>query len=256
MVIKKTPAEIEAMKAAGQLSAAVLREVGKRCVPGVSTLELDEFAEDYIRSHGGIPTFKGYAGFPGSICASVNEEIVHGIPSARKKLRAGDIISIDTGATVDGWAGDNAWTFAVGKVAPEVKRLLDVTEKCMWAGISAARPGNRLGDIGHAIQSVAKRAKLGVVRDYTGHGIGRDMHEDPLVPNFGMKHTGMKLEVGMVLAIEPMITLGTHRTHVMSDGWLVVTQDGKPSAHFEKTVAITEEGPVIVSMEPGRERPV
>ena len=256
MVIKKTPAEIEAMKAAGQLSAAVLREVGKRCVPGVSTLELDEFAEDYIRSHGGIPTFKGYAGFPGSICASVNEEIVHGIPSARKKLKAGDIISIDTGATVDGWAGDNAWTFAVGKVAPEVKRLLDVTEKCMWAGISAARHGNRLGDIGHAIQSVAKRAKLGVVRDYTGHGIGRDMHEDPLVPNFGMKHTGMKLEVGMVLAIEPMITLGTHRTHVMSDGWLVVTQDGKPSAHFEKTVAITEEGPVIVSMEPGRERPV
>ena len=256
MVIKKTPAEIEAMKSAGQLSAAVLREVGKRCVPGVSTLELDEFAEDYIRSHGGIPTFKGYAGFPGSICASVNEEIVHGIPSARKKLKAGDIISIDTGATVDGWAGDNAWTFAVGKVAPEVKRLLDVTEKCMWAGISAARPGNRLGDIGHAIQSVAKRAKFGVVRDYTGHGIGRDMHEDPLVPNFGMKHTGMKLEVGMVLAIEPMITLGTHRTHVMSDGWLVVTQDGKPSAHFEKTVAITEEGPVIVSMEPGRKRPV
>ena len=256
MVIKKTPVEIEAMKAAGQLSAAVLREVGKRCMPGVSTLELDEFAEDYIRSHGGIPTFKGYAGFPGSICASVNEEIVHGIPSARKKLKAGDIISIDTGATVDGWAGDNAWTFAVGKVAPEVKRLLDVTEKCMWAGISAARPGNRLGDIGHAIQSVAKRAKFGVVRDYTGHGIGRDMHEDPLVPNFGMKHTGMKLEVGMVLAIEPMITLGTHRTHVMSDGWLVVTQDGKPSAHFEQTVAITEEGPVIVSMEPGRKRPV
>ena len=256
MVIKKTPAEIEAMKAAGQLSAAVLREVGMRCVPGVSTLELDEFAEDYIRSHGGIPTFKGYGGFPGSICASVNEEIVHGIPSARKKLKAGDIISIDTGATVDGWAGDNAWTFAVGKVAPEVRRLLDVTEKCMWAGILAARPGNRLGDIGHAVQSVAKRAKLGVVRDYTGHGIGRDMHEDPLVPNFGMKHTGMKLEAGMVLAIEPMITLGTHRTHVMSDGWLVVTQDGKPAAHFEKTVAITEEGPVIVSMEPGRERPV
>ena len=255
-VIKKSPAEIEAMKEAGRLSAAVLREVGKRCVPGVSTLELDEFAEDYIRSNGGVPTFKGYGGFPGSICASVNEEIVHGIPSASKKLKSGDIISIDVGATVDGWAGDNAWTYAVGKVAPDVKRLLEVTEKCMWSGISAARPGNRLGDIGHAVQAVARKAGLGVVRDYTGHGIGRSMHEDPLVPNYGLKHTGIKLEEGMVLAIEPMITLGTHKTRIMSDGWLVVTQDGKPAAHFEKTVAITADGPVIVSMEPGRERPV
>ena len=246
-VIRKSPAEIEAMKGAGRLSAAVLREVGARCVPGVTTLELDEFAEDYIRSHGGIPTFKGYGGFPGSICASINEQVVHGIPSSRAKLASGDIVSIDVGATVDGWAGDNAWTFAVGKVAPEVKRLLSVTEECMWAGISAARPGNRLGDIGHAVQAIAKKAGFGVVRDYTGHGIGRSMHEDPLVPNYGMRHTGLKLEPGMVLAIEPMITMGTHRTHVMSDGWLVVTQDRKPAAHFEKTVAITEEGPVLVS---------
>ena len=248
-VIKKSPAEIEAMKAAGRLSAAVLREVGQRCVPGVSTLELDEFAEDYIRSHGGIPTFKGYGGFPGSICASINEQIVHGIPSSKVKLKSGDIISIDVGATVDGWAGDNAWTFAVGTVSPEVGRLLKVTEESMWAGISAARPGNRLGDIGHAVQSVAQRAGFGVVRDYTGHGIGRAMHEDPLVPNYGMRHTGMKLEAGMVLAIEPMITMGTHKTHVMSDGWLVVTRDGKPAAHFEKTVAITEGGPLIISAE-------
>lgn len=248
-VIKKTPAEIEAMKAAGRLSAAVLRELGARCVPGVTTLELDEFAEDYIRSHGGTPTFKGYGGFPGSICASINEQVVHGIPSSKVRLKPGDIISIDVGATVDGWAGDNAWTFAVGKVAPDVKRLLSVTEECMWAGISAARPGNKLGDIGHAVQSVAKRAGFGVVRDYTGHGIGRSMHEDPLVPNYGMRHTGMKLEAGMVLAIEPMITMGTHRTHVMSDGWLVVTQDRKPAAHFEKTVAITEEGPLVISAE-------
>ena len=255
-VIKKTLAEIEEMKEAGRLSAAVLREVGKRCVPGVTTLELDEFAEDYIRSHGGIPTFKGYGGFPGSICASINEQIVHGIPSSTVRLKEGDIISIDTGATVNGWAGDNAWTFAVGKVAPDVKRLLDVTEKCMWAGISAARPGNRLGDIGHAVQSVARKAGFGVVRDYTGHGIGRNMHEDPAVPNFGLKHTGLKLEAGMVLAIEPMITMGTHRTHVMRDGWLVVTQDGKPAAHFEKTVAITADGPVLVSNEPGRDRPI
>ena len=244
------------MKEAGRLSAAVLREVGARCVPGVSTLELDEFAEDYIRSHGGTPTFKGYGGFPGSLCASINEQVVHGIPSSTVKLKDGDIISIDIGATVDGWAGDNAWTFAVGKVSPDKARLLKVTEECLWAGVSAARPGNRIGDIGHAVQAVAKRAGLGVVRDYTGHGIGRSMHEDPLVPNFGLRHTGLKLEPGMVLAIEPMITLGTHKTHVMRDGWLVVTQDGKPAAHFEKTVAITDDGPVLVSVEPDRERPL
>ena len=255
-VILKTPEEIEAMKEAGRLSAAVLREVGARCVPGVSTLELDQFAEDYIRSNGGIPTFKGYGGFPGTICASINEQIVHGIPSSRVKLKSGDIISIDVGATVDGWAGDNAWTFAVGTVKPQVKKLLEVTEKSMWTAISAARPGNRLGDIGHAVQAIAKTGGFGVVRDYTGHGIGRDMHEDPQVPNYGLKHTGMKLQVGMVLAIEPMLTMGTHKTHVMRDGWLVVTQDGKPAAHFEKTVAITENGPVLISVEPGRDRPI
>lgn len=244
------------MKEAGRLSAEVLRVVGSHCVAGISTLELDQIAEDYIRSHGGIPTFKGYGGFPGSICASINEQIVHGIPSSTVKLKSGDIISIDTGATVDGWAGDNAWTFAVGSVSPEKKRLLAIGEKCMWAGISAARPSNRLGDIGHAVQSVAKREGFGVVRDYTGHGIGRNMHEDPNVPNFGLRHTGMRLQAGMVLAIEPMITLGTHKTHVMRDGWLVVTQDGKPAVHFEKTVAITDDGPVLVSTEPGRDRPV
>ena len=255
-VIKKTPAEIEAMKEAGRLSAAVLREVGARCVPGVTTLELDEFAEYYIRSHGGIPTFKGYGGFPGSICASINEQVVHGIPSSKVKLQSGDIISIDVGATVDGWAGDNAWTYAVGTVSAERKRLLEQTEKSMWAGISAARVGNRLGDIGHAVQSVAKQANLGVVRAYTGHGIGRDMHEDPNVPNYGMRHTGMKLETGMVLAIEPMLTLGTYKVRVMPDGWIVVTNDGKPAAHFEKTVAITESGPVLISVEPDHKRPV
>lgn len=255
-VILKTPEEIEAMKEAGRLSAAVLREVGARCVPGVSTLELDQFAEDYIRSNGGVPTFKGYGGFPGSICASINEQIVHGIPSSTVKLKSGDIISIDVGATVDGWAGDNAWTFAVGRVDPQVKKLLETTEKSMWMAIAAARPGNRLGDIGHAVQAVAKSGGFGVVRDYTGHGIGRDMHEGPQVPNFGLKHMGMKLQVGMVLAIEPMLTMGTHKTHVMRDGWLVVTQDGKPAAHFEKTVAITEEGPVLISVETGRDRPL
>ncbi len=255
-VILKSPEEIEAMKRAGELSAAVLREVGARCVPGVSTLELDRFAEDYIRSHGGIPTFKGYGGFPGSICASVDDQIVHGIPSESVILRDGNIISIDVGATVDGWAGDNAWTFAVGKVSPVAERLLKTTEECLWAAISAARPGNRLGDIGHAVTSVARAAGCGVVREYTGHGIGRAMHEGPSVPNHGLKHTGLQLQPGMVLAIEPMITEKSPKTRVGSDGWLVTTRDGGLAAHFEKTVAITEEGPVLVSVEPGRKRPI
>lgn len=255
-VIKKSPAEIEAMREAGRVSAKVLREVGRMVKPGITTLELDEFAEALIRLEGGIPAFKGYGGFPGSICASINEQIVHGIPSSKVVLKEGDIISIDTGAIVDGWVGDNAWTYAVGAISPEKKRLLEVTEKCMWAGIEAARPGNRLGDIGHAVQSIAEAAGYGVVREYVGHGIGRDMHEDPNVPNYGMRHTGLRLETGMVLAIEPMINVGTHKTRTMSDGWLVCTRDGKPSAHFEKTVAITDDGPVVLTCEPGFTRPV
>lgn len=256
MIIKKSPTEIEAMKEAGRISAKVLREVGARVHPGVSTLELDEFAETIIRLEGGIPAFKGYGGFPGSICASINEQIVHGIPSARVVLQEGDIISIDTGAIVDGWVGDNAWTYPVGRISPEKQHLLDTTEKCMWAGLDAARPGNRLGDIGAAIQEIAEAEGYGVVREYVGHGIGRSMHEDPSVPNFGHRHTGIKLEAGMVLAIEPMINLGTYKTRQMSDGWLVCTRDGLPSAHFEKTVAITEDGPVVMTTEAGHERPV
>lgn len=256
MIIRKSPAEIEAMKEAGRVSAKVLREVGKRIRPGVSTLELDEFAERLIRLEGGIPAFKGYGGFPGSICASVNEQIVHGIPSAGVILQEGDIVSIDTGAIVDGWVGDNAWTYAVGKISPEMQHLLTTTEKCMWAGLDAARPGNHLGDIGHAVQSIAEAEGFGVVREYVGHGIGRDMHEDPNVPNFGHRHAGVKLEPGMVLAIEPMINLGTYKTRQMSDGWLVCTRDGRPSAHFEKTVAITEDGPLILTTEEGHRRPV
>ena len=255
-IILKTPSEIEAMKAAGELSARVLREVGAHCKPGVTTLELDEIAETFIREHGGVPAFKGYGGFPGSICASVNEQIVHGIPSKDVVLKDGDIISIDTGAIVDGWVGDNAWTYAVGSVSPEKKRLLEVGEKCMWTGVETARAGNRMGDLGHAIQSVAEAAGYGVVRDYVGHGIGRDMHEEPNVPNYGRRHRGIMLEVGMVLAIEPMINAGTHRVRPMPDGWLVCTRDGKPSVHFEKTVAITETGPVVLTTEPDRTRPL
>ena len=255
-VILKTPADIEAMKEAGRISAKVLREVSKLIQPGISTLELDNFVETMIRLEGGIPAFKGYGGFPGSICASLNEQIVHGIPSPSVILNEGDIISIDTGAVVNGWVGDNAWTYPVGKVSDEKKKLLEVTEKCMWAGLDAARPGNRLGDIGAAVQEIAEAEGYGVVREYVGHGIGRNMHEDPNVPNYGRRHTGMKLVPGMVLAIEPMINLGTHKTLQGSDGWLVVTQDGKPSAHFEKTVAITEDGPVILTTEPNFSRPV
>ncbi|MBO4365448.1 MAG: type I methionyl aminopeptidase [Eggerthellaceae bacterium] len=256
MIIKKTPAEIEAMKEAGCLSAMVLREVGALVQPGISTLELDNFAEKFIRSHGGIPTFKGYGGFPGSICASVNDQIVHGIPSADVILQEGDIISIDTGATVNGWVGDNAWTFPVGKVSDKVKRLLETTEECMWAAIDAARVGNHLGDIGYACQSLAERRGFGVVREYVGHGVGRSMHEDPSVPNYGRKHHGIKLESGMVIAIEPMINMGTRKTRQGSDGWLVLTKDGKPSAHFEKTIAITDDGPVLLTVEPYFRRPV
>ena len=256
MIIKKTPHLIEEMAEAGRLSAKVLREVGARVKPGVSTAELDRIAEMIIRMEGGIPAFKGYGGFPGSICASVNDQIVHGIPSNSVILQEGDILSIDTGAIVKGWVGDNAWTYPVGKISPEKKRLLGVTEQCMWAGIEAARPGNHLGDIGHAIQEIAERAGYGVVREYVGHGVGRDMHEDPNVPNYGRKHTGIKLEPGMVIAIEPMINIGTYKTKVMSDGWLVCTRDGKPSAHFEKTVAITEDGPRVLTTEPDYRRPV
>lgn len=255
-IIKKTPAEIEAMKEAGRISAKVLREAGKIVRPGISTLEIDNYIETLIRLEGGIPGFKGLYGFPGSACISVNEEIVHGIPSANKILKEGDIVSIDTGATVRGWVGDNAWTFAVGKISPEKQRLLDVTEKCMWAALDAARPGNRLGDIGAACQEIAEAAGYGVVREYVGHGIGRDMHEDPNVPNYGRRHTGILLEPGMVLAIEPMINMGTHKTRQCDDGWLVVTRDGKPSAHFEKMVAITEDGPVIITTEPDHKRPL
>lgn len=256
LIIKKSAAEIDAMKEAGRISALVLRKVGEQVRPGISTLELDQLAEEIIRSEGAIPAFKGYGGFPGSLCTSVNEQIVHGIPCAATKLAEGDIISIDTGATVDGWVGDNAWTYPVGSISSQLKRLLDVTERCMWAGLDAARAGNHLGDIGHAVQSFAEQAGYGVVREYVGHGIGRDMHEDPNVPNYGRKHTGCLLEVGMVLAIEPMITMGTYKTRLMPDGWLVCTRDGKPAAHFEKTVAITQEGPVIITTEKDHRRPL
>jgi methionyl aminopeptidase len=255
MIQIKTPMEIQAMLPAGQLSARVLRMLGDLVRPGISTWELDSFAEELIRMEGGIPAFKGYRGFPGTICSSVNDQVVHGIPARDVILRQGDIISIDVGAVVDGWVGDNAATFAVGQIDPELTRLLAVTEASMWDGIAAALAGGYTGDIGFAVQRTAEAAGYGVVYQYVGHGIGRNMHEEPDVPNFGRKGKGVRLEAGMVLAIEPMINLGVPETTgptagnsgPLKDGWTVVTADRKPSAHFEKTVAITADGPLVIT---------
>jgi len=250
-VIKlKTPEQIAAMKEAGRVSAKALRKTGELVRPGISTLELDAFAENLIRMEGGIPAFLGYGGFTGTICASLNDQIVHGIPSREVILQEGDIISIDTGAIIGGWVGDNAETFAVGEIDPALQRLLEITKQSMWDGIDAAREGNRLGDIGHAVQSLAEGAGFGVVREYVGHGVGRAMHEDPNVPNFGRAGQGIRLKKGMVIAIEPMINLGTYKTRgPFEDGWIVYTADGSPSAHFERTIAITEGDPIILTAE-------
>ena len=248
MIQIKTPKEIEEFKVAGSLSKAVLRRTGRMVRPGVTTREIDQVVESFIRLHGGVPGFKGLYGFPSSICASVNEEIVHGIPSDRV-LVDGDIISIDTGATIGGWVGDNAWTFWVGRVSTEWKALCEVTCDCLKAGIEQAVPGNHIGDIGFAVQSLAERHGYGVVREYVGHGVGHVMHEDPNVPNFGKRGRGVRLEAGMVIAIEPMITLGTYRNHTLANGWTVVTNDGLPAAHYENTVAITKDGPVILTQD-------
>lgn len=246
----KTQGEIDAMCEAGRVSAKCLRMTGEIIRPGMSTLQLDRFAEEVIRAEGGVPGFKGYGGFPGTICASLNGKVVHGIPSMTEILREGDIISIDTGAIVDGWYGDNAWTFAVGEIDPATQHLLDVTEQSLYAGMRQAVAGNHLGDIGHAVQRMCEAEGFGVIREYVGHGIGRNMHEDPNVPNYGHKGRGIKLKPGMVLAIEPMITAGSHRVYQGDDGWSVFTCDGSNAAHFEKTVAILPDGTMrVVSTE-------
>ena len=249
MIHIKSAAEIEEMKHAGSLAKQALRLAGTMVRPGVSTQEIDSSVESFIRLHGAIPTFKGYGGFPGSICASVNEQIVHGIPSPEVFLNEGDIISIDTGATFGGWVGDNAWTFYVGTPSDEVRGLCEVTRDCLRCGIEQAVPGNHLGDIGHAVQQLAEGSGYGVVREYVGHGVGHTMHEDPNVPNYGKKGRGVKLQVGMVIAIEPMITLGVRENYALGNGWTVVTDDGKVAAHYENTVAITKDGPVILTQD-------
>jgi len=247
MIILKGRREIELMRRAGRVVAEVLAVLEKHIAPGVTTLELNRIAEEALSRRGAIPAFKGYRGFPASICVAINQEVVHGIPSL-KKLAEGDIISIDIGAIVEGYYGDAAATFPVGSIDEEKERLLKVTREALWQGIKQAVAGNRLSDISHAIQKHVESNGFSVVRDYVGHGIGREMHEDPQVPNFGPPGRGPRLRPGMTLAIEPMVNAGTHEVITLSDGWTVVTADGKPSAHFEHTVAITEEGPDVLTL--------
>ncbi|KAI4453509.1 methionine aminopeptidase [Holotrichia oblita] len=234
------------LRDAGKLVAQTLNEVEKAVKPEVSTKKLDQVAVNYIKQRGGIPAFKGYNGFPGNICTSINEEVVHGIPGV-KKLKSGDNISIDIGVIINGYYGDAAITVPVGDVDEEMRRLLKVTEESLYIGIEQAVPGNRLGDISNSIQVYAEKHGYGVVRDYVGHGIGRSMHEAPQIPNFGRPGRGPRLKSGMTLAIEPMLNMGTYQVKTLGDNWTVVTTDNKPSAHFEHTVAITENGQEILT---------
>ncbi|MBQ6475104.1 MAG: type I methionyl aminopeptidase [Clostridia bacterium] len=247
MITIKNREQIEKMRKAGKLTAEAIEAVHKAIHPGVTTKELDAIAEDYIRSRGGAPSFKGYGGFPGSICASVNEEVVHGIPSDRK-LQEGDIIGIDCGVLLDGWQGDSAATFAVGKISADAQNLIDITRQSFYEGLKMCHPGMRLGDIGHAVQSYAESHGCGVVRDLCGHGIGREMHEDPEVPNFGKPGHGLRLVKGLVIAVEPMINLGTWRVRTLNDGWTCVTADGSLSGHYEHTIAITDGEPELLTL--------
>jgi methionyl aminopeptidase len=246
VIIKKSPEEIEKMTAAGLIQAAALDLVAGKIRPGVSTEELDAAVERFIRSQGATPTFKGYRGFPGSICASPNSMIVHGIPG-RYRLERGDILAVDIGVTFDGWVADAARTFPVGEVSPLAENLLSATEQALFAGVEHCRVGNRMGDVSHAIQQVSERAGLAVVRSLVGHGVGKSMHEDPQVPNYGRAGKGPMLEEGMVLAIEPMTTAGRPAVRVAGDGWAIFSQDDSLAAHFEFTVAITTEGPRILT---------
>ncbi|MGI6566679.1 MAG: type I methionyl aminopeptidase [Firmicutes bacterium] len=246
MIIRKSQDELQAMREAGRLTALTHDVVAAAVRPGITTASLDALAEEFIRDHDAIPAFKGYNGYPASICVSVNEEVVHGIPGARI-LRDGDIVSIDIGVVLDGFYGDMARTYPVGEISEEAKRLIAVTETALEKGIAAAVAGNRLSDIGHAVQSYVEAHGMSVVRDFVGHGIGRSMHEEPQIPNFGRPGYGPRLKPGMVLAIEPMVNVGGWEVIVLSDNWTVVTADRSLSAHFEDTVAVTEGGPLILT---------
>lgn len=249
MITIKSQREIELMREAGRIVALVHQAMKKAIVPGVSTLELDEIAEKVIRDAGAIPNFKGYGGFPNTICASINEVVVHGIPKKGTILKEGDIISIDVGANYKGYHGDSAWTYAVGSISKEDQQLLDVTEEALFAGLAVVKPGINLSDISHAVQESVRshQHQYGIVEEYTGHGIGSRLHEDPYIPNFGPSGKGPILKAGMTLAIEPMITYGTKRVRVLKDNWTAVTLDKSKAAHFEHTIVITEDGYEILT---------
>ncbi|OBR68270.1 type I methionyl aminopeptidase [Paenibacillus oryzae] len=249
MIICKSESELRLMREAGRIVAETHRLMADAVKPGITTGELDAIAEKFIRSQGALPSFKGYNGFPSSVCASVNDELVHGFPGSRK-LNEGDIISIDIGAQYEGYHGDSAWTYAVGKVSDEVQRLLDVTEESLYAGLALVKPDIRLYSISHAIQKVIEAAGFSVVREYVGHGIGADLHEEPQIPNYGIPDRGPRLKPGMVLAIEPMVNIGERYVRTLEDNWTVVTQDGSWCAHFEHTVAVTEDGFEILTILP------
>jgi len=247
MIIGKSKRELEKMRAAGRLVGQVREHLRALVKPGITTMDLDREAEKMIRDAGALPTFKGYNGFPYSICASVNEQIVHGFPS-QYVLKDGDIFSIDCGVTLEGFVGDTATTVPVGKVDDEKMRLIRITEECLERAIQQCRAGNHLGDIGWAVQQHAEANGYSVVRDYVGHGIGRRMHEDPQIPNYGRPGLGPKIKAGYVFAVEPMVNLGSHHTKVLADDWTVVSVDGQPSAHVEHTMAINEEGPEVLTL--------
>ena len=246
MIILKSPDEIEKIRASDIIVANILNELGSMIKPGITTIELDRYSEELALKMGARPAFKGYRGYPFSLCTSVNGEVVHGMPSDRA-LKAGDIISLDFGIYYKGYYGDSAITVPVGEVSRVAQVLISTTEEALYCGIEETRAGNRLGDISAAIQERVEAAGFSVVRDFVGHGIGRSLHEDPQIPNFGVRSRGIRLKTGMVFAIEPMVNEGTYKVKVLDDGWTVVTDDGKLSAHFEHSVAITENGPVILS---------
>lgn len=246
MIVRKSPAEIARIAAAGRILADCLDRLAEAAHVGVTTAELDRLAERFIRARGGEPTFLGYRGFPASICASPNDMVVHGIPG-RYRVAAGDLLSLDVGVTHDGYVADSAVTLALGAVDDEARRLLEATREALEAGLAECRPGRRLGDVSHAVQKVVEDAGFSVVRSLVGHGVGRAMHEDPQIPNFGEPGRGPRLEEGMVFAIEPMVNAGGHEVYVADDGWSIHTSDGSLSAHFEHTVAITRDGPRVLT---------
>ncbi len=247
MIIVKTDREIAIMKKACRISAQALQLIGNAVKPGVTTAELDRLAEDFIRSEGAVPNFKNYAGYPATACISINNQVIHGIPSKHTVLKDGDIVSVDLGAKCDGYNGDNAATFACGNISDEAKRLIDTTRESLFEGIKHARAGGRVGDISAAVQEYVEKRGYSVVRDYVGHGVGIDLHEAPEIPNYGKSGRGVRLIPGMTIAIEPMVNAGGYGVKVLPDGWTVLTNDGSLSAHFEHTIAITADGPVILT---------